>query len=118
MDLQVNFDLGEYGEYPDLEDFSIREGDVRVKKNPGNFCEIFLNGDRFETNVLELELSGGGWIANAIFDIPLTREYIDVVRSAIVEGQAKLRLGEYQFTSSEIFNEHIFTENYFDFDSN
>ena len=118
--LQVNFDLGEYGDYPDLEQFSIDPdgSDVRVRKEPGNYCEIVVDGIVFETNELELEMSGGGWTASALFDIPVTPESIGKLRDSVAGGHAKLRLGEYEFLSEKDFNESLFRDNYFDFYGN
>jgi len=119
-DLQVNFDLGDYEDYPEgeLESFAAAEGYVTVKKDKGNFCQIVVNDKTYKTDELELEMSGGGWMAGAVFDLPVTREAIDDLRKAVSSGQAKLRLGEYEFVSNEADNEYLFRENYFDFYGN
>jgi hypothetical protein len=119
-DLQVNFDLGDYEDYPEgeLESFAAAEGYVTVKKDKGNICQIVVNDKTYKTDELELELSGGGWMAGAVFDLPVTREAIDDLRKAVSSGQAKLRLGEYEFVSNEADNEYLFRENYFDFYGN
>ena len=118
--LQVNFDLGDYEDYPegDLESFRVNEGYVIVKKDEGNFCEIVVKKVPFKTNELELEFSGGGWMANAVFDIPVTQESIGDLRNAVSSGLARLRLGEYEFKSNEMDNEYLFRENYFNFYGN
>jgi hypothetical protein len=119
-DLQVNFDLGDYEDYPEgeLESFAAAEGYVTVKKDKGNICQIVVNDKTYKTDELELEMSGGGWMAGAVFDLPVTREAIDDLRKAVSSGQAKLRLGEYEFVSNEADNEYLFRENYFDFYGN
>ena len=119
-DLQVNFDLGDYEDYPEgeLESFRVDEGYVAVKKEKGNFCEIVVDDKTYKTDELELEFSLGGWMAGAIFDLPVTREAISDLRKAVSSGQAKLRLGEYEFVSTEADNEYLFRENYFDFYGN
>jgi hypothetical protein len=118
--LRVHFDLGEYGDYPDLEQFSIAPdgSDVRVRKEPGNYCEIVIDGTVSETNELELEMSGGGWTASASFDIPVTPEAIRKLRECVTGGHVKLKLGEYEILSEKDFNESLFRENYFDFYGN
>ena len=119
-DLQVNFDLGDYEDYPEgeLESFRVDEGYVAVKKDKGNFCEIVVDDKTYKTDELELEFSLGGWMAGAVFDLPVTREAIGDLRKAVSSGQAKLRLGEYEFVSNEADNEYLFSENYFDFYGN
>ena len=119
-DLQVNFDLGDYEDYPEgeLESFRVDEGYVAVKKDKGNFCEIVVDDKTYKTDELELEFSLGGWMAGAVFDLPVTREAIGDLRKAVSSGQAKLRLGEYEFVSNEADNEYLFRENYFDFYGN
>ena len=111
--LDVFFDLGEYDDYPDLDVFRVGDSDVRVKKDPGNYCELSLNGNVFVTNYLELEFSGGGWTASAMFDVSVTPETIGDIRIAVAGGLAKLRLGEYEFHSDEFFNDALFDDNFF-----
>jgi hypothetical protein len=118
--LQVNFYLGDDESYPEgeLESFRVDEGYVTVKKDKGNFCEIVLDDKSYKTDELELEFTLGGWMASAVFDLPVTREAIGDFRKAVSSGQVKLRLGEYEFVSNEAENEYLFSENYFDFYGN
>jgi hypothetical protein len=114
--LYVHFDLGDYEDKPELESFSVDpdSSDIRVKKEEGNFCELVVQNTTYRTNELELEMSGGGWMASASFEIPVTRDVIDDLRNALSSGQAKLRLGQYEFKSNAADNEYLFRENYFD----
>ena len=108
--LMVYFNLDEDGVYPGLEEYREGDSDVRVKKAPGNYCELTLNGTLFRTNELELEFSLGGWTASALFDLPVTSENLGELREAIAAERAILRLGKYQFFSDKYFNEHLFEE--------
>ena len=114
--LYVHFDLGDYEDKPELESFSVDpdSSDIRVKKEEGNFCELVVQNTTYRTNELELEMSGGGWMASASFEIPVTRDVIEDLRNALSSGQAKLRLGQYEFKSNAADNEYLFRENYFD----
>ena len=115
--LYVYFDLGEYEDNPNLGSFSIDPdfSDVRVKKDEGNFCEIVVKKITNRTNDLELKLINGDyWVASASFEIPVTRDVIDDLRTAVSSGQAKLSLGDYEFISNAAVNEILFKENYFD----
>jgi hypothetical protein len=111
----VIFDLDEYGVYPDLESFCIDDSSVEVRKEPGNYCTLVVNGTEFVTNELELELSGGGWTASASFDVPVTPENISDLREATSAGLVKLRLGEYEFISNKSFNTSLFDEDFFQY---
>ncbi len=114
--LYVHFNLGDYEDNPELESFSIDpdSSDIRVKQEEGNFCELVVGNMKYRTNELELEMSGGGWLASAFFEMPVTREVIDDLRSALSSGQAKLRLGQFEFISNAADNDYLFSENYFD----
>ncbi len=111
--LYVHFNLGDYEDNPELESFSIDpdSSDIRVKQEEGNFCELVVGNMKYRTNELELEMSGGGWLATAFFEVPITGEVIDDLRSALSSGQAKLRLGQYEFISNAADNDYLFNEN-------
>ena len=107
--LQVYFDLGDYMDNLNLESFLIDEGS-EVKNDERNFCEIVVNDATHTTNEIFLEMSLGSWMANASFEIPVTRESIGELRTAISGGQAKLHLGEFEYISNKENNVDIFED--------
>ncbi len=118
--LYVHFDLGDYEDNPELESFSINPdaSDIRVKQEEGNFCELVVGNMKYRTNELELEMSGGGWLASAFFEIPVNQESIGELQKAIASGNAKLKLGEYEYFSTKEQNVDIFDEDYLNFYGN
>ena len=115
--LQVYFDLGEYEENLNLESFLIDEGS-EVKNDKGNYYEISVKNDKYITNEIYLEMSLGSWTANASFEIPVTQESIGELQKAIASGNAKLKLGEYEYFSTKEQNVDIFDEDYLNFYGN